>query len=365
VEPLAAAYCVTKLNCIPSHDELTEPLPLLDLDHERPGVDTAQNLAKAVEKGLLTEVVNMSKHSQAYQEQWSFLWRIVTPTLTAHHFDWESMIKALEGGHAIDWAGALNSWRALHSWMLKWLTLRETRYEARAASQFPLHDVFSSLQKTYSSTLCRPEGMVDLDVDQLMMLGTEKEASVRHKQHLVEEEKNSPSLNGWVRLKLVKSGDEHGELAKLTEFIDANSRGCDCMCFRSDKASFDQHLTTARRRAVFENARVDTCYPLPDLTTGVSNVTEATVDNLLVKRPDGDYEAVGKSRIQLHLVNNKDRFVRPCVYTVSWLPFARTDLAGRGYIANCRPEKMSTSWSWWSKSYDYDMKLDIFAPHQA
>ncbi len=87
---------------------------------------------------------------------------------------------------------------------------------------------------------------------------------------------------------------------------------------------------------------------------------EATVDNLRVKMPDGGWEAVGQSRIQLHLVNNKDRFVRPCVYTVSWLPFARTDLAGRGYIANCRPEGMSSSWKWLK---DYNMKLDIFTPH--
>ncbi|CAK0801970.1 unnamed protein product [Prorocentrum cordatum] len=290
---------------------------------------------------------------------WNLMWRSVNATFGGPG-GWKTMTAAMAGERTMDWGGALRNWRRVYDFMLRELTHAENKYLANMSSRRVLHEVLHDLSAGYTSTICKPGGLVDFQARELRVLGVEgaeidaflasREAGIRKRADM------TPGA-GWRRLfgRRITSKNKATRKSFQKE-VEASS--CHCMCYqKGERWTYGTHMSAADKPTC---TRVEN---VPPGTGSISDIPEFAVDGILMKAPGNKtWQNLGKAFLKLIPATGGSS----CRMMLEW-ELSGEKGGGIGYISKCEaPKPLRTSyWSTPSHTFEivvYNLALDD--PHE-
>jgi len=256
------------------------------------------------------------------------------------------MTAAMKGEGHMDWGVALRNWKRVYDFLFRELMQAEKKYKGHGlASDRMLHEVLHDMNAGYTSTICKPDGLVDFRAHELRFLGVndaEIDDFMAFRQAGIDREAQTTPGAGWRRL-LIKSRNKVRRKAFQKE-VEASP--CHCMCYQKSTAwTWGTRMSAADRPTC---TRVDEVMP----EGGIDSLTPPlAVDELMVKAPGvEEWQKLGKAFLKMKRAKGRSS----CRVTLEW-ELESGEETGIGYISPCQAPKPLRTGYWSTPSHDFEI----------
>jgi hypothetical protein len=266
----------------------------------------------------------------------------------------------------MDWGVALRNWRRVYDFLYRELMQAENKYkgmEHGLKSDRVLHEVLHDLNAGYTSTICKPGGLVDFRAHELRTLGVaseEIEDFEAFRQSAIDTETAVTPGAGWRRLLITSKKKSWGSVftsdTKGKAFQkELEKYSCHCMCYqKSGMWTLGTRMSAADRPTCTRAETRDIGSPGDDL--GADIVPALPVHEISVKVPGEEgWKNLGKAYLKLKRAPGSSS----CRVMLEW-ELVSGKQAGVGYISPCKaPKPLHTGYL---STPSHDFEIVVYNP---